>query len=202
MIFAMKKKIKRTTETRKQSKSSTDDFGVLTAKSFIQRLNKHRSAAELKKIQRYFKSDKGEYGEGDRFIGVRMGQVFALAKEFAAMPAAEIETLLESPIHEARAGAVSIMDKVSRDKKTTPDRLKEVYDLYMRRHERINNWDLVDLGCLYMVGKYLYDKPREVLYKLARSKKFMGTPDGHRRNMLFLTPGRDRRHVQDRRTPH
>ena len=140
------------------------------AKNFTAKLKTHQSAEELKKIQRYFKTDKGEYGEGDKFMGVKMGQVFALAKEFIEMPAAEIEKLLKSPIHELRAGAVSIMDKVSRDKKTTDTRRKEIYYLYMKRHDRINNWDLVDLGCLYMTGSYLFDKPHDVLYKLARSK--------------------------------
>jgi len=62
------------------------------------------------------------------------------------------------------------MDKESRTKKITPTRLKEFYELYMRRHDRVNNWDLVDLGCLYMTGSYLFDKPRAILYKLAKSK--------------------------------
>lgn len=143
---------------------------ALTAKAFIERLKALQSASELKKIQRYFKSGEGQYGQGDQFIGVRMGQVFGLAKEFMEMPAAEIESLLESPIHEARAGAVSIMDKSARNKKTPGSRRKELFDLYIKRHDRINNWDLVDLGCLYMTGSYLYDKPRNILYKLARSK--------------------------------
>lgn len=86
------------------------------------------------------------------------------------MPVSEIEKLLESPVHEVRAGAVSIMDKASRNKKLTESRRKEFYDLYMRRHDRINNWDLVDLGCLHLTGGYLFDKPRNILYKLARSK--------------------------------
>ncbi|HKZ66954.1 MAG TPA: DNA alkylation repair protein [Chitinophagaceae bacterium] len=140
------------------------------AKQFIERLKTYQSDDELKKIQRYFKSGKGEYGEGDKFIGVKMGQLFALAKEFTGMPVNEIEKLLESPIHEVRAGAVSIMDKESRNKKITAGRLKEFYDLYMRRHDRINNWDLVDLGCLHMTGSYLFDKSHAGLYKLARSK--------------------------------
>lgn len=142
----------------------------LTAKQFIERLEKLRSAEELKKIQRYFKTGKGQYGEGDIFIGVKMGHVFTLAKEFAAMPIKEIEKLLQSPVHEARAGAISIMDKESRNKKTTAERRKDFFDLYIKRHDRINNWDLVDLGCLYMTGSYLFDKPKNILYKLARSK--------------------------------
>lgn len=141
-----------------------------TAKQFITELKALQSDKELEKIQRYFKTGEGQYSEGDKFMGVKMGDLFALAKQYADMPIAEIEKLLESDVHEVRAGAVSIMDKASRSKKITDERRKEFYELYMRRHDRIDNWDLVDLGCLYMTGSYLYDKPRQVLYKLAKSK--------------------------------
>lgn len=150
-----------------KSPAATKD---LTARQFIIRLTALQSDDELKKIQRYFKSETGAYGEGDQFIGVKMGQLFELAKTAIAMPAKEIEKLLESPIHEVRAGALSIMDKASRDKTITEPRLKELYDLYMNRHDRVNNWDLVDLGCLHMIGSYLIDKPRKILYQLAKSK--------------------------------
>jgi 3-methyladenine DNA glycosylase AlkD len=143
---------------------------TLTAKHFIEQLNRFQSDVELKKIQRYFKSGEGDYGAGDKFMGVKMGHLFALAKEFGEMPVKEIEKLLESKIHEVRAGGVSIMDKASRSKKITESRRKEFFDLYMKRHDRINNWDLVDLGCLHMTGSYLCDKPRAILYKLAKSK--------------------------------
>ncbi len=142
----------------------------LTAKQFMDRLKKLQSDKELEKIQRYFKSGEGQYGAGDKFIGVQMGKLFALAKEFEGMPVKELEKLLESPVHEARAGAISIMDKESRTKNITAARRKEFFELYIRRHDRINNWDLVDLGCLNMTGSYLYDKPRKILYRLAKSK--------------------------------
>lgn len=143
---------------------------AITAAQFVKKLKTYSSPAEVEKIQRYFKTGEGEYGAGDKFIGVRMGQLFALAKEFIDLPLAEIEKLLENPIHEARAGGLSIMGKQARSKKTTEARRKELFDLYMRRHDRVNNWDLVDLGALYVVGPYLVDKPRDILYKLARSK--------------------------------
>lgn len=142
---------------------------TLTAEHFIKRLHALQSDAELVKIRRYFKSGEGQYGEGDIFIGVRMGQVFELAKEFIDMPLTETEKLLESDIHEARAGAMSIIDKRSRSKKTTQELRKSDFDLYLRRHDRINNWDLVDLGALNAIGSYLYDKPRDILYRLAVS---------------------------------
>lgn len=140
------------------------------AERFVERLNTHRSDDQREKYKRYFKSGKGDYGEGDVFIGVPMGQVFALAKEFIDMEPGEIEKLLESPVHEVRAGGLSIMDKQARRKKTPESRRKELYDLYMRRHDRINNWDLVDVSCIYVAGGYLFDKPRDILYELARSE--------------------------------
>jgi 3-methyladenine DNA glycosylase AlkD len=123
----------------------------MSAKEFIEKLNE-------------LGSKKDEYKE------VSMGQIFALAKEFMDMPPGEIEKLLESPIHKVRAGAVSIMDWQARSKKTSAERRKELFDLYIKRHDRINDWDLVDRSAPYVVGGYLSDKPREILYKLARSK--------------------------------
>jgi len=141
----------------------------LSAKQFVERLKTYKSAEELKKYHRYFKFDESD--KGDTFIGVRMGQVFALAKEFMDMPLGEVEKLLESPIHEVRVGAVSVMDFQARGKKTSDERRKELFDLYIKRHDRINTWDLVDRSAIHVVGSYLFDKPRKVLYKLARSKK-------------------------------
>lgn len=141
-----------------------------TAKQFIARLNIYQSDVELEKIKRYFKSEAGQYGAGDKFIGVRMGHVFAVAKDFIEMPLPEIEKLLESPVHELRTGAVSIMDFQARNKKTLLSRRKELFDLYLTRHDRINNWDLVDRAAPHVVGGYLFNQPRGILYKLARSK--------------------------------
>ena len=129
-----------------------------------------RSDAELRKHQRYFKFDPDNQPSDNYFIGVRMGSIFELGKEFSDMPVDEIEKLMESPIHEVRAGALSIMGQCAKGKICSRERLKELYDLFIRRHDRINNWDLVDLAAYYVVGQYLADKPRYILYKLARSK--------------------------------
>ena len=141
----------------------------LTAEDFIDGLMIPQSPEELQKIRRYFKSGDGGYSEVDEFIGVRMGSVFNLAKEFIEMPLGEIEKLLESPIHEARTGAVSIMDFQARSKKFASQK-KALFELYIRRHDRINNWDLVDRAAPHVVGGYLADKPRDILYELAKSK--------------------------------
>ena len=137
----------------------------LTADAFLKRLSALRSSS-VAKSHDHLASD-----QDDVIWGVRMGQVFTLAKEFMEMPLAEVEKLLESAIHEARVGAVSIMDFQSRSKKTTEVRRKELFDLYINRHDRINTWDLVDRSAPYVVGGYLFDKPRKILYKLARSRK-------------------------------
>jgi len=142
----------------------------LTATEFTKRLKAMQSDDELRKIQRYFKSNGNGQSKEDYFIGVRMGSLFGLAKEYVDMSVAEIEKLMESPIHEVRAGAMSIMGQCAKGKKCSAERLKELYELYLRRHDRINNWDLVDLASYYVVGRYLEDKPRKILYKLARSK--------------------------------
>lgn len=142
----------------------------LTATEFTKRLKAFQSDDELQKHTRYFRFDPKKQPKDDYFIGVKMGNVFTLGREFSDMPVAEIEKLMESPVHEIRAGALSIMGQCAKGKRCSAERLKELYDLYLRRHDRINNWDLVDLAAYYVVGKHLEDKPRDVLYKLARSK--------------------------------
>lgn len=142
---------------------------TISAAQFIKRLEALSSPEHAKEYLRYFKTGEGEYGAGDEFMGVGMGDVFALAKECIDTPLHEIEKLLESPVHEARVGAVSIMDAQARRKKTPPDQRKALFELYLARHDRINNWDLVDRAAPFVVGAYLFDKPRDVLYRLARS---------------------------------
>jgi 3-methyladenine DNA glycosylase AlkD len=144
--------------------SKPDKKESVTADQFVRRLKALRSS-EAARSHSHLASD-----QEDVIMGVRMGQVFALAKEFVNMPLGEIEKLLESPVHEARVGAVSIMDFQARNKKTTEERRKELFDLYIKRHDRINSWDLVDRSAIYVIGSYLYDKPRTILHKLVRSK--------------------------------
>jgi hypothetical protein len=143
----------------------------MSAEQFVEKLNTYQSAEELKKYHRFFKFDEAD--KEDTFMGVRMGQVFALAKAFIEMPPDEIEKLLESPIHEIRVGGVSVMDFQARRKQTPQARRQALYDLYLRRHDRINNWDLVDRAAPYVIGSYLFDfaQPRHILYTLAGSKE-------------------------------
>jgi len=141
----------------------------VTAEEFIRQLRAIGSPDEIEKVGRFFRGD----GEGtlsdNKIMGVSIGKVFPAAKKFASASLSDIERLLESPYYEVRMGAVSIMDFKARDNSTTPAHRKELFDLYLRRHDRINNWDLVDRAAPHVVGRYLLDQPRDVLYELARS---------------------------------
>jgi 3-methyladenine DNA glycosylase AlkD len=139
-----------------------------TAKQFVEKLEALKSESELKKYEVFFPSKKRD---GDVFIGVKMGDIFNLAKENMDMPLDQVEVLLKNPIHEVRVGAVSIMDYQARDNTTTEEHKKELFDLYIKCHDCINTWDLVDRSSIYVVGRYLFNKPRDVLYKLAKSDK-------------------------------
>ena len=99
--------------------------------------------------------------------GIRMGDIFALAKASKALDLAEIERLLDRPEHEARVAAVSVMDFQARDRKSSPERKAELFALYLRRHDRIDTWDLVDRSAIWVVGEHLRDRPRDSLDALA-----------------------------------
>lgn len=137
----------------------------MSAEHFLQKLSDARRPKEQKTSEEAL-----EFASEKAFRDIPMREIFALAREFLNMPPTEIEKVLQSPIHEVRVGAVSIMDWQARNKKTPEERRKELFDLYIKRHDRINNWDLVDRSAPFVVGRYLIDKSREMLYKLARSE--------------------------------
>jgi hypothetical protein len=102
-----------------------------------------------------------------------MGRIFALAKACIDMEPDEIERLLERPDHASRVGAVSVMDWQARRRSTTDERRRELFELYVRRHDLIDTWDLVDRTAIWVVGEYLVERPRDVLNELARSPEPM-----------------------------
>jgi 3-methyladenine DNA glycosylase AlkD len=147
----------------------TDAPASPTAHEYVERLTGYASPVERAKVRRSFKAGGGEDAGDDVFLGVRMGRVFELSKAFREMPLGEIERLLESPIREVRAGGVKIMAYQAAARSTPARRRKELFELYLRRHDRIDNWDLVDLGAWDVVGRYLVDQRRDALYDLAAS---------------------------------
>ncbi len=151
-----------------------------TAAAFIAALEAEASEAERLKYERYF--PRASMRQGDHFVGVPMGRVFALASEFVHLPLDELEELLESDIHEARAGAVKVMALRASGRGAREHVRLESFELYLRRHDRIDSWDLVDLGAPYIVGPYLFDKPRDLLDRLAASES-----PWERRTALYAT---------------
>lgn len=136
----------------------------LTADAFLAALEPLRSDDERRKIERRYPTDGGS-----GVLGVRMKDTFDTAKAFTAMPLDEVDRLLDSPLYEARIGAVSVLDFKARRKVTTDDERREMYELYLRRHDRLDSWDFVDRAAPRVIGWYLLDKSREPLFALAAS---------------------------------
>src|SRR5688500_9825979 len=146
-------------KTRKTGVADTSASSLL--KDLLALKDKNPSANN-----KFLKTD----GDDSKTLNIRFNTVFSVAKKFTSMPVGEIEKLLDNDYYEVRMAGVSVMDFQARDKKTTPERRKALYELYLHRHDRINNWDLVDRSAPYVVGGYLFDKSRAPLYKLAKSK--------------------------------
>ena len=128
------------------------------------------SSKEAKNVARFFRGNDDGRAPDNRIMGVAFGKIFGVARRSAQAPLAEIEKLLANPYYEARMAAVSIMDFQARTKSITPSQRKALFNLYIRRHDRINNWDLVDRAAPHVVGGYLADRPRAALRRLAMSK--------------------------------
>jgi 3-methyladenine DNA glycosylase AlkD len=118
--------------------------------------------------RRFFKTAPGDYGHGDRFLGMRVPTLRKLAREFRGAPLAVALALLRSPLHEERLLALLIL--VAGYARGTPAVQQRIYEQYLKRvPKHVNNWDLVDSSAPYIVGAHLVDRDRSVLYELARS---------------------------------
>ena len=127
---------------------------------------------KAKLLARFFKTGKGEYGEGDTFWGITVPEQRVVAKEFVALSLPEIKKLLQSPVHECRLTALLILtyQYAKAVRNSDPKTQKNIFDVYIKNTKYINNWDLVDVTCHIIVGGYLYDKDRSILYDFANSK--------------------------------
>lgn len=121
-----------------------------------------------KNLQRYFKTGKGEYGEGDIFLGIYVGDQRKIARKYRHLSLIKVEELLQSKIHEHRLVALLIL--VEQFSKGDEGKRKEIVELYLKNTQWINNWDLVDLSAHKILGEYYWDKPKNVLYELAESE--------------------------------
>ena len=124
---------------------------------------------DARNLARFFKTGKGQYGAGDKFVGVRVPATRAIARDFTDLSPGDLNDLLDSEFHEHRFAALVIMvAQYKRADAAEQERLKDFYLAAMRRG-RINNWDLVDSSAEFILGEYLYDKPRDLLERLGRS---------------------------------
>lgn len=130
-----------------------------------------KSLADLQKakvLQRFFKTGKGEYGEGDIFFGIMVPELRKLAKKYKDLPISDVHKLLISAIHEHRLTGLFIL--IWQYSKSDEKKKKEIFDFYLKHRAGVSNWDLVDLSCYKIIGDFLLDKDRSVLYELAKSE--------------------------------
>jgi 3-methyladenine DNA glycosylase AlkD len=132
------------------------------------RLHALADSSRVPGLQRFFKTGKGEYAEGDRFIGIRVPQLRTLCRECRGAGIAEATPLLRSPIHEERLFALLLL--VDAFKRSDDAGKQAIYDFYLSNTRFINNWDLVDASAEHIVGAWLHDRSKAPLTKLARSR--------------------------------
>jgi 3-methyladenine DNA glycosylase AlkD len=124
---------------------------------------------KAKTLSRFFKTGKGEYGEGDVFLGVIVPEQRKIANKYKDLSLMDLGKLISSKIHEHRLTALFIL--IGKYKKASEEGKKEIYDFYLKNTRYINNWDLVDSSAQYIVGDFTLEGDKSVLYELARSKK-------------------------------
>ncbi len=147
---------------------SRGGVGVISAAAIKKRLGALGSREDAEVLQWFFKTGPGEYGEGDVFAGVRVPVLRKLTGEFAGADESTLHALLESGVHEERLLALLIL--VRQFEKGSEAGRRRIHTFYLAHTHRINNWDLVDLSAPRVVGGYLVNRPRRLLYRLVKSK--------------------------------
>jgi 3-methyladenine DNA glycosylase AlkD len=131
-------------------------------------LKSHINLEQAKVYLRFFKTGKGEYGDGDQFLGIKVPVSRGIAKQFKELLLTEIQELLNSQVHEERLIGLFIL--VEQYRKADEMKRQTIYEFYLKNAKRVNNWDLVDLSAEKIIGAYLLDKNKQILFKLAKSK--------------------------------
>jgi len=136
--------------------------------SITEEINNHADPKKARLLSRFFKTGKGEYGEGDIFLGLVVPIQRKIANQFKNLSITNIQKLLNSKIHEYRLIALIIL--TIQYKKFDESKKRIIYELYLKNTVNINNWDLVDLTAPHIVGGYLLNKDQSILFDLAKSK--------------------------------
>jgi 3-methyladenine DNA glycosylase AlkD len=142
----------------------------LTAKAVKLELSHKAQKEKIADLARFFKTQKGEYGEGDQFMGVTVPDQRKIARRYRELDFEEVEKLLASSIHEVRLTGLLIL--TYRYERADSKLRKDIYNFYLNNTDKINNWDLVDVSAPKIVGEYLLQNPQErpILLKLGNSK--------------------------------
>jgi len=155
--------------TKQESAATNSMDSPKTAAAVTKALKELAQPEKAAFFPRFFKAGPGQYGEGDKFLGVIVPNQRKIAKKFRDISNAQVIKLLDSSWHECRlTGTLILVGKYERAK-TNADR-KSIYDLYLKKKDRVNNWDLVDSSAHKIVGPYLEERSRKQLYTLAKSK--------------------------------
>lgn len=141
----------------------------MTAEQLVSQFKDLSNPQQALELQRYFKTGKGEYAEGDVFLGIRVPTIRKYIAGQHTMPLEEMQKLINSPYHEIRlAGFLLLVKKYQRAK--LEEQKEQVYRFYLQNASKANNWDLVDMSCRDVVGAHLLSKTdRSILYQLAQS---------------------------------
>jgi 3-methyladenine DNA glycosylase AlkD len=134
----------------------------------LKELKLKKDAEQAKVLSRFFKTGKGQYGEGDIFWGIKVPATREIVKKFKEAHLKDVQILLDSKVHEHRlAGLLILVEKFKKG-----ENKKEIYNFYLKNTKNINNWDLVDLTAPNIVGSFLLEnkKERKILYSLVKSK--------------------------------
>lgn len=148
------------------NKTNTTEINC-TAKEIENTLQFLGNEEKAKHLMRFFKTGKGQYGEGDLFLGIVVPESRKVAKAYQATPIDEIKKLIQSPFHECRLVALMIL--IEQYKKASDAYREEIVQFYLAHTIYINNWDLVDLSADKILGAYLKERNRDLLYQLAKS---------------------------------
>lgn len=138
---------------------------MINAAKLVSDLEALADPQKIPEVARFFKGGDSE----TTVMGISIGRIFPVAKRYTDLELSEVEALLDDPRYEIRMAAVSVLDFKARLKTISQAERQALFDLYLRRHDRINNWDLVDRAAPHVIGEYLIDADRRVLDALARS---------------------------------
>ncbi len=134
----------------------------------IKELQDARDPKQATLLQRFFKTGPGQYGEGDKFLGIKVPIQRVIAKKYTGLNLVQLQKLLNSKVHEHRLVALLIL--VNKFKRSNEKTKGDIFNFYLKNTKNINNWDLVDLTAHKIVGAFLDNKKRDKLYELAESK--------------------------------